>query len=367
MHEVRIAFFLSHLAGGGAERTAINLAGNFLDRGFSVDLVLAKARGPLLNEVPPKARLVDLHASRTLSALPALAGYLRREKPTVLILSLDHTNLIAIWAKLLILSNTKVVIENQIHLSTQIRHTPKLQEKLYPYLIRVFHPAAAVILSTSEGAAEDLANTTGIPRDRITVIYNPVVYPRIETLKAQPLDHPWFTPGEPPVLLGAGRLTIQKDFPTLLRAFTSLRRGRPARLMILGEGEQRQELSALSESLGIASDVDLPGFVPNPFAYMARCKVFVLSSIWEGFGNVLVEAMACGAQVVSTDCPSGPSEILEKGKYGRLAAVGDSEALARAIQEAIDHPLPASILKARAIMFSVDVAAEKYLRTIGVM
>jgi glycosyltransferase involved in cell wall biosynthesis len=364
MADTLIAFFLSHLAGGGAERVAVNLATSLLNRGYAVDMVLVRAEGPLLGEVPPGVRVVDLHRKRTLTSLPALVRYMRREKPCVLMSILDHTNLIAIWSKLLARTDTKVVIDNQIHLSTLIRHTPKIQEKIYPYLIRLFERNAAAVVSVSQGAADDLSHLAGIRRERITVIYNPVVYPEMDKLKDRPLDHPWFAPGQPPVVLGGGRLTLQKDFPTLLRAFSLVRQERPARLVILGEGELRQELSALALELHIDADFDLPGFV-NPYAYMARSGVFVLSSAWEGFGNVLVEAMACGTQVVSTDCPSGPSEILEGGKFGRLTPVGDPDALARAIQDALDHPLPASFLRARAAIFSVEAAAEKYLQVIG--
>jgi glycosyltransferase involved in cell wall biosynthesis len=172
-------------------------------------------------------------------------------------------------------------------------------------------------------------------------------------------------PGAPPVILAVGRLTLQKDFPTLIRAFARLRARRSARLVILGEGELRDELEALVAELGLTADVALPGFVDNPFSWMRGSALFVLSSAWEGFGNVLVEAMACGTPVVSTDCPSGPAEILENGKWGRLAAVGDAEALARAIAEALDDPNPPDV-RARAAFFSVERSVDAYLAILGV-
>jgi len=361
----KIAFFLPDLAGGGAERVCVNLAAGFIKRGLAVDIVLAKADGPLLETVPPEADMIDLGAARTLSALLPLARYLRREEPFALIAAPDHANLVAIWAKMFSATGVHVVVTNHVNATLSIRNTPKLQEKLYPLLLRAFQRSAHAIVAVSAAAADDLAHRTGIRRGRITVIHNPIYSPEIETLKNQPIEHPWFATGQPPVLLGAGRLTIQKDFQTLLRAFATLRLSRPVRLVILGEGERRQELLTLAESLGAAADVDLPGFVSNPFAFMGRCAVFVLSSIWEGFGNVLVEAMACGAQVVSTDCPSGPAEILENGKYGRLAPVGDPDALAIAVQAALDHPLSAELLRSRAQAFSVEAATEKYLRVLG--
>jgi len=362
----RIAFFLPSLAGGGAERVCVNLAAGFLSRGLQVDFVLARAAGPLLQAVPAGVRVLDLGAGRTFLALRPLAAYLRREQPFALIAAPDHANLIAIWAKLLAGGETRVVVTNHINASLSIRNTPKLQEKLYPILLRLFQSGAHAVVAVSSGAAEDLARVTGIPPRRITVIYNPVVSPNIERQMMAPLEDPWFEPGQPPVLLAAGRLTAQKDYRTLLTAFAALRRERPARLVILGEGEQRSELEALIAGLGLSADVALPGFVDNPYPYMFRCGVFVLSSAWEGFGIVLVEALACGAQAVATDCPSGPAEILENGKYGRLVPVGDAPALAAALADALDHPLPTGSLLARASVFSVRAATARYLEILGI-
>jgi glycosyltransferase involved in cell wall biosynthesis len=361
----KIALFLPSLEGGGAERVCVNLAAGFLERGLDVDFVLVQASGPLLRAVPAGARILDLAAGRTFSALRPLAAYLRREKPFALIAAPDHANLIAIWARILSGTDTRVAVTNHVNASLSIRNTPKLQEKLYPHLLRLFQRGAYAIVAVSSGAADDLSRLAGIPRRRVAVIYNPVVTAGIDRLKASPLEAPWFAAGQPPVVLAAGRLTVQKDYPTLLRAFAMLRQTRPARLVILGEGEQRGELEALVESLGLAADVDLPGFVDNPYAFMSRCGVFVLSSAWEGFGIVLAEALACGAQVVATDCPSGPAEILEDGKYGRLVPVGDAQALAGALAAAFDHPLPVDSLLARAAVFSVAAATESYLRVLG--
>ena len=201
---------------------------------------------------------------------------------------------------------------------------------------------------------------------------HPVVGPELDARARAPLDHPWFMPGEPPVVLGAGRLGRQKDFPTLIRAFSLLHAGRRARLVILGGAREERrtaaeiaELSALARSLGVADDVALPGPEANPFRFMARSAVFALSSAWEGFGNVLVEAMACGCPVVSTDCPSGPAEILEGGRWGRLAAVGDAGGMARALERTLDDPMAADALKMRAASFSVDRAADSYLQLLG--
>jgi glycosyltransferase involved in cell wall biosynthesis len=361
MKNKKIALFLPNLAGGGAQRVCVNLAAGFIQHGFEVDLVLARSTGELLGNVSSGVRMVDLHASRVLSALFPLADYLRREQPVALISAPDHVNLIAIWAGVLAGVNTTVMITSHNHLSVVRKQTQKLQEKLYPHLLRLFQNHAAHIVAVSKGVADDLSRTAHIPRDRISVIYNPAVRPELDELALQPLAHPWFVDTQQPVILAVGRLVPQKDYPTLLQAFSILRAQRPVRLVILGNGKQHADLQALSIQLGVATDVDFLGFDLNPYRYMARCSVFVLSSAWEGLPVVLAEALACGAQIVSTDCPSGPAEILDGGRYGRLVPVGDVGALADAIEKALDHPLPGSELKSRAVVFSKERAVTSYL------
>jgi len=362
---IKIAFFLPFLGGGGAERVCLTLAEGFLNRGMEVDFVLARKTGQLLKEVPMEAGVVDLSARRTINALLPLAAYLRREKPFALISAPDHANLVAIWAKLLTSNQTKVLISNHIFLSISIRNTRKIQEKIYPLLLHLFYRQADALVAVSRGAADDMARIARIPRERIRTIYNPFPLAKISRQGSEPPSHPWFAPGGPPVILAAGRLSAQKDYPTLLRAFASVRKSRPARMVILGEGEELPRLLALADELGIRTDIDLPGFLDHPYPLMACCRAFVLSSAWEGFGNVLVEALACGAQVVSTDCPSGPAEILEGGKYGRLVPVGDFAALAHAIEDALDHPFPVEALKGRAQDFSSETAVRAYLQVLG--
>lgn len=361
----KIALFLPSLDGGGAERVAITLASGFLKRGYEIDFVLVKATGDLLGLIPPEARLIDLHASRTVTALPKLTTYLANEKPAALIAGIDHVNMIAIWAKLLSHSRSKVSIGNHTHLSSMIRNTPKLQEKIYPLLLQIFHRYANAIIAISQASADDMAKIGKIPRSMIQTIYNPFPILEIIRLSNEPLEHPWFAVGQPPVILAAGRLSAEKDYPTLLKAFALLRSRLPARMIILGEGKERSRLHALAGELGILPDVDLPGFSDHPYAFMSRSRVFVLSSAWEGFGNVLVEALACGTQVVSTDCPGGPAEILEGGRYGRLVPIGDVEALAQAIEAALDVPFPPDILRQRAEDFTVDRAVAQYLKALG--
>jgi glycosyltransferase involved in cell wall biosynthesis len=183
----------------------------------------------------------------------------------------------------------------------------------------------------------------------------------LSVLAEAPMKDPWLAGGEPPVILGVGRLATQKDFSTLLHAFARVRSQRPARLLILGEGDKRFELEALAQNLGLARDVRLPGYADNPFAYMRRCSVFVLSSAYEGLPTVLIEAMACGAPVVSTDCPSGPAEILEGGRYGCLVPIGDPDAMASAILTILQDAPDTTRTRQRAEMFSIEASVDQYL------
>ena len=331
----RIALFLPTLSGGGAERSFLNLAEGLCRTGRPVDLVVARASGPYLSQIPAGVRLVDLGASRTLLSLPALARYLRRERPAVLLSALDHANIVALWAKRLARVPTQVIISVRNTRSAEATTETTLRSKFVWFFARRFFPAAEGIVAVSHGVADDLAHSMDIPRDRIHVIYNPVVSEALLEKSRQPLEHPWFAPGAPPVVLSVGRLHPQKDFSTLLQAFARVRASRSVRLMVLGEGEERGRLEALASELGLGDDVSFPGFVDNPFAYMRRASLYVLSSRFEGLPGVLIQALACGCPVVSTDCPSGPSEILDGGRYGPLVPVGDAPALACAVSSAL--------------------------------
>ena len=361
--EGAIAFFLPSLVGGGAERVVVNLAQGITERGIRVDLVLAAAEGALLDQVSPTVRLVDLRAPRVLRSLVPLAAYLRRERPRVLISSMGHANLIAIWAAKLAGGVAPLIVTEHNTLSQETQRQSRLVGRVWPILLRTFYPWATSVVAVSRGAADDLARTAGLPRHRIEVVYNPVITPAMLALARQAPDHPWLAPGQPPVILGVGRLTRQKDFCNLVRAFAEVRRRRPARLVILGEGPERPAIEALARELGVAEDMALPGFQDNALAYMAGSAVFVLSSAWEGLPTVLIEALAAGTRVVSTDCPSGPREILQDGRLGALVPVGDAAALAGATLEALERPaiaIPTDAL----LPFTRDASVDHYLRVI---
>jgi glycosyltransferase involved in cell wall biosynthesis len=341
----------------------VNLLQGLAERAIPTDLVLAAAEGVFLEQLPPAVRLVDLRARRLMRSLVPLTEYLRRERPRYLVSSMSHANLIALWAARLARRSTPVMVTVHNTMSQSTPNQGRLAGRLSSRLLRTFYPWARSVVAVSRGAADDLARTSGLPRERVEVVYNPVITPAMLAQARQAPDHPWFGAGQPPVILGVGRLTRQKDFPTLIRAFAEVRRRRPARLIILGEGEERTGLEALVGSLAMDHEVALPGFRDSAMAYMAQSALFVLSSAWEGLPTVLIEALAAGTRVVSTDCPSGPREILQDGRLGALVPVGDPAALAAALMDTLDQPVRAVTLD-DVRPFTRDAAVEHYLQLI---
>lgn len=331
----RVAIFTANMDGGGAERAMLKLAGGIADQGYDVDLVLSRAEGHYLREVPDSVRIVDLHARRVLSSIPGLVRYLRRERPSAMLTSMNYVNVVGIWARTIARVDTRLIVNEQNALSLEASHSPRLRHRLMPRLIRRFYPWADGVTSVARGTADDLVRAAGVSPDLIEVVHNPIVTTELRELVAEPLDHPWFGPEQVPVVLGVGRLAPQKDFGTLIRAFARVVARRPCRLMILGDGPERASLEALVSERGLTGSIDLPGWVSNPYPYMARAGVFVLSSRWEGLPSVLIEALFCQVPVVATDCLSGPREILDGGRYGALVPVGDEEALAAGIESAL--------------------------------
>ncbi|MBF2065779.1 MAG: glycosyltransferase [Calothrix sp. C42_A2020_038] len=358
--QTHVAIFLRCLFGGGTERVMVNLANSFTDCGLKVDLVLAHKSGPYLSQVAPKVRIIDFKSPKLAASVPKLARYLQQEQPLSLLSALHYPSEIAIFAKHTARVKTRVVIAEQNTLSLEAKNLPQRTARLTPLKARLFYPWANAIVAVSQGVADDLAQVIKVPRQQIQVIYNPVIPPDILEKSQKDVAHPWFNSGEPPVILGVGRLIEQKDFPTLIRAFAQVLSIRPARLMILGVGSQKPYLETLIRELNLENYVTILGFQENPYAYMARASVFALSSAWEGFGNVIVEALAVGTPVVSTNCLSGPAEILAGGKYGSLVPVGDSQAMAKSILKVLSGNYP--IVDSNWLnQFTYSKAASKYI------
>ncbi len=356
----RLAVFAPNMAGGGAERAALQLAAGLAARGYQSDLVLAAAEGPRMAEVPDTVDLVDLDASRVLTSLPRLVRYLRRERPDAMASFLDHANIVALWARRLAGYPKRLVVVEQNNLSTAARYGKSRRDRWMPRIANRFYPWADSVVGVSEGVITDLRGlVTTVSPERFRVIYNPIVTADMLDRARQPVDHPWFA-DEQPVFVAAGRLRPQKDFPMLIRAFAAVRSEREAKLLILGEGPDRESLQSLIAQLGVGGDVELHGYTANPYAFFARATAFVLSSRWEGLPTVLIEALACGAPVIATECPSGPKEILADGRFGRLVPVGDEGAMAAALNVALDGQLaPAGEESWRP--YTLDAVVDDYL------
>jgi glycosyltransferase involved in cell wall biosynthesis len=335
------------------------MSAEFLRRGVDVDLVVLNATGDLLATVPVGVRVVSLEAPRIRHALGPLTRYLRRHAPDALIADTWPLTSVAVAAAELARLPGRVIVVDHNTLSLTPLYADIPTRAAMRATIRLAYPRAAARVAVSHGVADDLAQVGRLDRESIQVIHNAAatgVHPS-EDREA----HAWTrsTPG--PRVLTVGNLKEQKDHATLLRAFRDIRRSGPAQLAIVGDGPLREATLALARDLGIVTDLHMPGFVANVAAWYAGADVFVLSSRFEGFGNVIVEALEHGVPVVSTDCRSGPREILDDGHNGSLVPVGDAPALADAIAHTLRNPPERQYLQHRARDFLVPFVTERYL------
>jgi glycosyltransferase involved in cell wall biosynthesis len=360
-----LAVFMSFSGAGGVERMVLNLVEGFVAAGCTVDLLAIRADSAHLGELPPGVRLIDLGVRHSGLAVFPLMRYLRRTRPVALLAAKDRAIRAAVVARRLAGVETRIVGRLGTNLSAALEGRAGLSRWLRVAPMRWIYPAVDKVVCVSEGVLEDTAVLAGLTAGQLTVIRNPVVTPRLGELAAAGVDHAWAHDTSVPLILGAGRLTEQKDFDTLVRAFAIVRQTRPARLVILGDGRLRGKLEARIKALGLADDVALPGFTANPYAWMARANLFVLSSAWEGSPNVLTEALALGTPSVSTDCPSGPREVLAGGRFGPLVPVGDAAGLGQAMLATLASPLPAETLRSAVSEYSQAASAAAYLAELG--
>jgi glycosyltransferase involved in cell wall biosynthesis len=357
----RIGVFVSFSGTGGVERMVLNLCEGLAALGCRVDLLLVKARSKHLEQLPALVHIRKLKAEHTLTSLPALVRYLKTERPDALLAAKDRANQIAVLAKKTAGVPTRVVVRMGTTVSAALAGKNRWR-KLFWYLpMRLIYRSADAVVAVSQGVARDMVRITGRPASDIRIIRNPVITPRIFRLAREPAPHPWLVNGGEPVIVGIGRLTRQKDFPTLIRAFAAVRKKLPCRLIILGEGKDRDDLEHLAKRLSQSEQIAMPGFVENPYAYLKRAAMFVLSSAWEGSPNALTEALALGVPVVATNCPSGPREILKDGAIGRLVPVGDPDALAEAMLATLSCPPDETLLKSAVREYTAEVSSQRYL------
>ena len=363
-----VLIYLYDLSGGGIERLSLLLLDEFRRMDMTVTLLLHCETGELLPLLPAGTRVISFDKRRMASDVFPLMRVLRREQPDILLSSQHHNNMVSLLAAAAAAAaagrRTRVVVCQHNTLSREAAELGSWKYRIMPAVYRLLSPLMAGVVAVSAGVADDMARATGIARRRIAVIYNPVIGADFTRRASASAPEPWLdealNKAGPPVFVSAGRLVPQKDHATLLRAFARAVRVRPARLLILGHGPLRPELERLAADLGIAEHVRFAGFVVNPLPYFRRACALVLSSRYEGSGNVLIEAMACGTPAISTDCPHGPAEILGLGRFGRLVAPGDVAALAAALDPDLRDAFSPETLRRRASSFTVRGSAEQY-------
>lgn len=349
-----LAIYLPLLIEGGAEHAILRLVNAIVARDYRVDLVLSKAAGPYLSRVDPRVRVVDLRSHRAAASLPGFVRYLRRERPEALLSGTTHGSVVALLAKRLGRSKARIVLR------AGSSSLPR-RFSIRGLLVRWLFPRSDSVICNSQGVAELIHTEGGVPVRKIHVIHNPVVSDELRSLARKPADHRWLQSREGATVVSVGRLFPEKDYPTLIKAFEIVNERHPAHLVVFGEGPERQALELEVDQRGLSDRVAFPGFVSNPYADVARADVFVLSSKREGSPNALIEALFLGVPLVATDCPTGPREILEGGKYGQLVPVGDSEAMADAILDAIKSGRNAPYPEESWRRFEIEGVVDAYL------
>ena len=365
-HLHRVAVLIPQLGAdtqraGGGEKVAVRLANGIAAQGIPVDLVTLSAGGIFLDELSAEVRTVCLEGN-LLARLRRMAAYLRAEAPQAVFAQDNQAGLLALLARRLSKANVQIFVTIHDTLSRRWSNFGPVRRAAFPYLARWYYRTFRVdgMIGVSRAAADDLKALLRVPESRVHAIYNPIISDDLFQQGGKETDPMITDSNGVPLILGVGRLRKQKGFSNLIRAFARVRSKQPVRLLILGEGEQRSELQRLVSDVGLQEDVMLPGFVKNPYPYITRADVFVLSSLWEGLPTVLVEALALGTPIVATNCPSGPAEILDNGKWGRLVPVGDEEALGAAIIDTL-HELHKAVPSEAWAPYTVSVAVEKYM------
>ncbi|MDD3764205.1 MAG: glycosyltransferase [Nevskiales bacterium] len=362
----RLGVLISFSGDGGVERMVANLCSEFA-RHVHVDLLTIRAEGGHVARISSEVNMMPLKTRHAWSAVPEVADYLRRERPDALLAAKDRAGRAALKARRRSGVDVPVWIRLGTNLSAALARKDAFSRWLRVAPMRRLYPTATGVIAVSEGVRRDTVSVTGLSPERVRVIRNPVITASLAAQAAEPVPHPWLSEKVVPVVIGMGRLTRQKDFPTLIRAFAALQPRIHSRLILLGEGGDRAELEQLVASLGLRDNVLFAGFQDNPYAWLSRADLFVLSSAWEGSPNALTEALALGVPSVSTRCPSGPDELLDEGRYGPLVEVGDVAAMTEAMAQTLSRPLPAQTLAAAVDEYRSTVSALRYLQAMGLV
>ena len=335
-----LAFYVPSLTVGGAERVTVTIANGLAEKGYNVELLVSFCEGEFKKKVRGDVRLLDLETPSIPgigigAAVPALRQYLRTESPSVIFSQMTYANNVCLVAHRL--AGSDAVAVPTVHNTLGVQESPK--KKFVEWLAGRLSDRADQFVAVSQGAAESIVEHVGVSPEDVTVLHNPIPIEEVRMRSRGPVDHEWVGVPEYEVVLGVGRLEPQKNFGSFLEAFSQVHETRPqTRAIIVGRGSERDELEQLTRDLEISDKVSFPGYVENPYGYMAGASVLAMSSVHEGLPTVLIEALACGCPVVSTDCPSGPYEILAGGEVGPLVPVGDDTAIAEAICATLEQP-----------------------------
>jgi glycosyltransferase involved in cell wall biosynthesis len=362
-----VCLFILKFGDGGVERMMVNIARGLSLIGARVDFIVKETQAPYLHLLPPEVRIIKFHVSKQKAALPKLLDYLKRNDPDILLSAKILDDQVALQAKQRHPGRTRFFLRPGTALISRMkaRGTHPLRRWLKTRQLASLFNRSDGVVAVSQGVADEVVELSKIPLEKINVIKNPTITPELYQQAEAVIDEPWLAPDQAPLILGIGGLRRQKDFPTLIRAFARVRKTLPCRLMILGQGNKEGALLSLAKELGLGDDFRLAGFVENPYAYLKRAKLFVLSSLWEGSPNVLTEALALGTSCVSTDCPSGPYEVTRGGEVAPLVPMGDPERLAEAMLQTLRKPLDPERLKHAVSDYTLEKSARSYLAAFG--
>lgn len=358
----RITIIIHEMTGGGVERMMARLASGLSDIGLQVEVVAFNISGKMAAEFPQHVNLVELKKRSVIGKVKEFHDHICRYKPDYIISAVQIPNFVAFWSNFFALSTAKVVLTQRGMGGEPCDPASGIKAKLFRVAIRFAYRHADAVVAISKAVASELETQVRVPRRRLHIIYNPVMTKELHAKYAERGDHPWFSDHRIPIILGVGRLSVEKGFDTLIAAVSRVAANRKVRLIIVGDGQERERLQKLVVELKATQFISLVGYRDNPFAYMSKASLFVLPSLTEGFGNVLVEALGAGIPIVSSDCPGGPREILADGQYGILVPPRDSKVLAAAIETALDSETSPEILKSRAAQFSAGRSVSQYVR-----
>lgn len=358
----KIALYIPNLNTGGAEKVFVNLANSFCSKGYNVDILLTNEEGDFLKELNPKIKVIELSSKRVLLDFFKLSRYMKAEKPDVLMSALNHCNVLAALSSVVFNFNDKTFITIHSNLSETFKESGYFNSILTKLFMSLTFRYVSGAICVSQGVKKDFTSLFPQMEKKTTYIYNPFDIKLIEQKAKLPSSHPWLRKDRSfKTIISSGRLIKAKDFTTLIQAFALVKDSKNVRLIILGDGPLRNELQTLIEKLNLSSFVDLHGFVENPFALISKSNLFVSSSMREGFSNVILEAMICKTPIVATDCPSGPSEILEDGKWGRLVPINNPEKLANAILYTFNNMDSTPSYANRLEYFTTNIISDKYI------